>query len=405
MLQGVVKNGRGQKLFSKNPYNILFTNKSTIRGTTTGDSDGISVRSQSADLLILDETDYITEEAFAAIYPLTATTSNTKLFQASTPSGFRTYFYNWCHDPAYKEFHRSFQEVKEVYTAEQDMEFQRTLPKEAYQREILAEFTVQNNAVFKNELIDKQLEDYSFDTLPPPPGIYQIGVDWNESVQGVHIVIARYEAYLDKTRISNIVIVPPADFTQIVQVQKIIELIESYNPKLIVMDEGFGVTQVQAIKKWAVENKPQVADKVISIQFGQQIDDFDPISGKYVKVPQKTFIVQMAVRMLENEKLILPRSQDVKYKLVGQMRQYQIEKILENGQIKYSKNNVHTLEAMLLQIYGLYLCKDSIHQQQDTVYPAFFGQQSKQIQPIRVQSLNTNVKRWNLVNKKRRWYE
>jgi len=68
-------------------------------------------------------------------------------------------------------------------------------------------------------------------------------------------------------------------------VQKIIELIESYNPKLIVMDEGFGVTQVQAIKKWAVENKPQVADKVISIQFGQQIDDFDPISGKYVKVP------------------------------------------------------------------------------------------------------------------------
>jgi len=30
----------------------------------------------------------------------------------------------------------------------------------------------------------------------------------------------------------------------------------------------------------------------------------------------------MAVRMLENEKLILPRSQDVKYKLVGQMRQY-----------------------------------------------------------------------------------
>jgi len=66
-------------LYSKNPYELRFSNQATIRGTTTGDSDGVSVRSQSADLLILDETDYISEEAFAAVYPLVATNSNTKL--------------------------------------------------------------------------------------------------------------------------------------------------------------------------------------------------------------------------------------------------------------------------------------------------------------------------------------
>jgi hypothetical protein len=71
--------GKGMQLYRKDPYEFMFTNESTIRGITTGDGDGTSVRSQSADLLVLDETDYITEEAFAAVYPLIASDNETEM--------------------------------------------------------------------------------------------------------------------------------------------------------------------------------------------------------------------------------------------------------------------------------------------------------------------------------------
>jgi hypothetical protein len=66
------------------------------------------------------------------------------------------------------------------------------------------------------------------------------------------------------------------------------------------------------------------------------------------KTYAKEYIVQITKRMLENGKLILPKSQDTKTKLVGQMRNYVVEKVMENGQFKFSKGNVHTLEAMML---------------------------------------------------------
>jgi hypothetical protein len=66
------------------------------------------------------------------------------------------------------------------------------------------------------------------------------------------------------------------------------------------------------------------------------------------KTYAKEYIVQITKRMLENGKLILPKSQDTKTKLVGQMRNYVVEKVMENGQLKFSKGNVHTLEAMML---------------------------------------------------------
>ena len=403
----VLKNPRSKTTYSKNPYELVFTNKSTIRGTTTGDSDGVSVRSQAAHLLILDETDYISEEAFAAVYPLVASSSQTELLQASTPSGRRTYFYQWCHDPGFKEFHRTYQEVKEIYSVDQDLEFQRTLDKETYQREILAEFTVQEDMVFKNELIDKQLEDYDFDPTPPPTGFYSIGVDWNESVQGVHIVIQRYEPHLDKTRISNIVVVPPSEFTQLAQIQQIVHLIESYEPKIVVLDEGFGVTQIQALKKWANDNRPEYVDKIISVNFGDEIQTFDPISGTYTKIPAKMFMVQLVTRMLENGKLILPVSQDTRYKLVGQMRQYQVEKILENGVIKYTKDNVHTLESMLLQLYGLYLVKDEVPRGGEVQPVSYSSPGVSQIvqQTVRSSPDKSAVRKWDTLYKlyKRRW--
>jgi hypothetical protein len=63
LIHSVVKRGSNDgTLYKKSPnMEFQFTNGSTIRGITTGDKDGTSVRSQSADLLILDEMDFISE--------------------------------------------------------------------------------------------------------------------------------------------------------------------------------------------------------------------------------------------------------------------------------------------------------------------------------------------------------
>ncbi len=362
LINSVIKrNSTDGVLYRRNPnLEFKFTNGSTIRGITTGDGDGTSVRSQSADLLILDEMDFISEEQFAAIYPLIATSSNTELIQSSTPSGHRSYFYQWCHDPQYQEMHRRYHDL-DIYSSQTDEEFKRNMPKDKYDREVLAEFTLQESGVFPNEMIDRQLEDYEFDNVPPPPGIYTFGIDWNESVQGVHIVIVRYEPHHNKYRVSNVVVVPPSEFTQIVQVNKIVELYELYRPRKIVMDEGFGMMQIQALRQWGVQNNDEeFLNQIETVHFGKTTDVYDPLVGTYEKVPVKDFMVSNAKRMLENDKLILPRSQDIKSKLVGQMRSYVVEKVLDNGIIKYSKGNVHTLEQLLLALFGMYLIKEEL---------------------------------------------
>lgn len=359
--QSVIKNGpRNGTMYKKNPMEFSLTNGSTIRGITTGDDEGTSARSQSADLMVLDEMDFISEDQFAAIYPIIATSTDTQLIQSSTPSGQRSQFYQWCNDPVYKELHKTYQDV-EIYDQDTDQEFQRNMSKEQYEREVLALFTIEEAGVFPHQHIDKALEDYQFDQMPPPPGIYTFGVDWNESMQGVHIQIIRYEQFHSKYRVSNVVIVPSSEFTQIVQINKIIELYEYYKPRKIVMDEGFGLTQIQQLKHWGVESgNDDFLMQLETMPFGSNIDVFDQILGSYQKVSQKQFLVQNQKRFIENGRLILPRSEDTKIGLIGQMREYQIESIGDNGTPRYSKGYVHTLEQMMMQLYGMYLIKDEL---------------------------------------------
>lgn len=407
----VIKAGKADgKLYSRSPnYEFKFTNGSTIRGITTGDTDGTTMRSQSADLLVLDETDYISEEQFAAVYPLIATSSNTELIQQSTPSGRQTYFKSWCFDPQYREMHLRYVDL-ETYDPKVDEEFKRNMTQDQYDREMNAEFTIQQSGVFPNYLIDAQLEDYEFDIMPPPAGIYTFGIDWNESVQGVHIVILRYEYYHAKFRVSNIVVVEPSEFTQVFQIEKIVELYSYYKPKKIVMDEGYGVTQIQQLKLWALQNKDEeFLNQLTVINFGKQIEVLDPITGTYVNVYPKEYAVQLVKRALEQNKLILPMSQDYKTRLIGQMRDYMVEKVTETGAVKFSKGNVHTLEQLLLAMYGMDLIRDMLQsggvvQQPKPVMTSVF--KGEAIAPTAIRSPKRPTGYWRDIDsiyKQRRW--
>ncbi len=396
VFNSVIKTGKSSVLYRKNPFEFKFKNLSTIRGITTGDKEGTSVRSQSADLLVMDEQDYVPDEAIAAVFPLIASQENTEFMVSSTPSGQRSYFYNWCNDPGYKELHKSFQEV-EIYSPEKDEEFKRTFSKEKYEREVLAIFTMQDSSVFQNDLIDKQLEDYDYITPDNViPGVYTIGVDWNESAAGVHIVVARYESDTGKYRIQNVEIVNPSEFTQLVAIDKIIHLYEQYKPKKVVVDEGYGITQIQQLKKWGMEN-PQSGflDQLTIIPFGQKMEIRDPITGQLMDTYTKPFLVQITQRMLEAGSLILPAREDYRQKLIGQMRSYEIVHMSENGAPKFTKGEVHTLEQMMLQLYGMWSIQLDLMK---SYSPSVQDQQNRNIQKDGIQPKQSKIRKHTLEN-------
>lgn len=353
------------KFYKSNPFELRFKNGSIVKGFTTGqDANAVSIRGQSADFIVLDELDYMLPSQVDSIIAILNTNKNSRLIQQSTPSGRRDHFYKWCNQPHFKEVHFKYQDL-EIYDERQDKEYRNAMSADRYQREVLAEFISQESGVYRNELIDAQLDEYEFDGLIPVSGCkYAIGIDWNESDAGVYIVVQRIE-YLPeadyRVRISNIIHVPPHEFTQVKAVEQISKQCFAYKPDYVIPDEGFGNMQIQTLKKMQEDGTlPVHKDRIIPVNFGQNITVYDTVTRQKQLTKSKPFLVQNSVRMLESSKLILPASEDVPDKLVGIMRQYQFIGVTENGVPKYTKGNTHVLEQMLLQLYGVYLILNSV---------------------------------------------
>jgi len=355
-----VYSSRKGKFYTAQPFNINFKNGSQISAFNVNQSGGTNIRGQSGHLLILDELDYIAKEAIEAVLPIMNANPNIKLIAASTPSGIKSFFWNWCHADDFKEVHYKYQEM-EHYSAAMDEEWKKTAELDSYKREILAEFTVQEAGVFNNLYIDKAVAEYEFDDLVRYPervqqGVYCLGVDWNESLAGVHIVISKYDTTSLKYIIQNIEIIAPSSFTQIKAVNRILELNEIYQPKHIVVDVGFGITQIQMLKKHGSEHPEcKIEERLIALEYSSFVEIVDPITGKLTKQRLKPLLVSITTRYLENNRLILPKSEDYPSKLVGQMRDYRIQSMSASNTPIYSKGYVHTLEAMMNALWGMYL--------------------------------------------------
>lgn len=342
------------KLYTSNPHTFEFTNGSIIKGFTTGAQEASNIRGQSAGMIILDEVDYMGDGDIEAIIPILMTTPDTIFVAASTPSGRKSYFYEWCRSDAYKHVHRVYQQL-ENYDPQQDEELRAQNPLEKYEREVLAEFTLQESGVYRPDFVVRALKEYELDDLNNlPEAIYTFGIDWNEAA-GVHIVVVRSDHSTNKLVTSNVIVVPPSKLTQIHAVEKIIELDQLYKPKLILADAGFGNTQMQMLMSYASSHPEQkLEERLESIAFQSYIKLSDPTTGGFTEQPIKPFMVNISVRYLEENKIILPTSEDYPSKLVGQMRSYVVEGFGANGMPKYVKGNVHTLEAWQLAILGIW---------------------------------------------------
>ena len=199
---------------TKNPYMIKMNNESAILGFTTGASSGggaASIRGQRADLIVMDEVDYMGEADFDSVMIIAGERPEIRTVMSSTPTGKRSKFYQACTDPKMgfiEHFHPSTHNPN--WNDEMEAEFRATLSEQGYVHEVEAEFGVQNTGVFDKDRVDEAKEFYNYayapldyyqeaaikrgDIEPPEMLLYDrrhpapysrfrtIGVDWDKKI-------------------------------------------------------------------------------------------------------------------------------------------------------------------------------------------------------------------------------
>jgi len=380
-------------------YQAIISNGSEIKALTAGTRSGqkgSSVRGMSMiDKLYLDEVDYMGTDAISSIMPTIFSRSESAVWASSTPTGKREDFYHWCTDYDSRFICKECKDagvdgspfhypshISPLYSKDTDDMYKKSNTASAYEHEVLAEFGEEFEGVFRHVDIDACLAlgrkrvkgpegdiievSYTYDKIViDPKNLYIMGVDWNKESTGVQIIVTEYNP---NTFVSNGL--PPKyfrlfrrecvtakEFTERGAVARILTLCKEIPIGYVYADEGYGTLQIQAIRKiLSSSGAPELAKKIVAINMKSNIDIVDPVTKKKIPKPVKAFMVDSAARVVEDRRLILPDSEDEKVFLVGQMREYIIERRGASGQPIYSPNNEDVLTAFMLSILG-FVCE------------------------------------------------
>lgn len=385
---------------------IHFINGSVIKGMTLGISSankGTSVRGQSADLLMLDEADYIPREIMEqSVLPIASTKLTTKIRACSTPSGKRELFYDWCtkgleigwwsrHYPSWHPDNPSWLSIEEAerrglpLTDSTEFKYRAYTSEDAYLREYGAEFGEEMQGVYKHKHINSSLVNYfssynnhDVDIFDPgfqqkPNNKYIIGVDWNTYKNGGQVVMIEYcheptfIEYYDHEKNEDVKIdctgklrlfyrkgVKSKDATQRETRNEIIRLMTYYKVDFLYVDYGAGDTNVEELTFYGKKN-PQLgmSRKLHVVDSGASTEHYDPLLQKMVKKRNKGLMINQSVLSLEEGRMILPKEEDDPHRLISQMRGYIVKTITARGDCTYDGED-HVLDAFNLAVYGFY---------------------------------------------------
>lgn len=356
------------------PYQeIQMRNGSTFKAFTAGNDNANAVRGQGAHLIIIDEADFLTQEAFDSITAILMDKPNTEIICTSTPMG-EGLLYKLSNSKDYKEFHfPSF--VIPHYNDDIDKEFRNSLSMMAYIQEAMAEFGLSDDSVFDTDLVNQSR------TIEPIRNlndvihnreryILSLGCDWNADKVGTRICIIAYDKVEKHVFIANLSNVRREGWTQVAAVEKIVELNRLYRPDYIYVDEGFGEANVQQLKLVAVngfgkipmDHPDLLLRNVTAVNFASTLELKDVMTGEIRKKYFKNFIVETTKRALETRSLAFGNS--LADPIVEQMKNYIIKGRSSNGRETYEAKNHeigdHDLDAFMIALAGLHLNENSI---------------------------------------------
>lgn len=356
------------------PYQeIQMRNGSTFKAFTAGNDNANAVRGQGAHLIIIDEADFLTQEAFDSITAILMDKPNTEIICTSTPMG-EGLLYKFSNSKDYKEFHfPSF--VIPHYNDDMDKEFRNSLSMMAYIQEIIGEFGISDDSVFDTDLINQSRAIEPIRNLADvihnrDRYILSLGCDWNADKVGTRICIIAYDKVEKHVFIANLSNVRREGWTQVAAVEKIVELNRLYRPDYIYVDEGFGEANVQQLKLVAVnafgkvpmDHPDLLLRNVTAVNFASTLELKDVMTGEIRKKYFKNFIVETTKRALEARSLAFGNS--LADRIVEQMKNYIIKGRSSNGRETYEAKNHeigdHDLDAFMIALAGLHLNENSI---------------------------------------------
>lgn len=343
---------------------MTFFNGSVLQGITTNDG-GKASRGKKADIIWLDETDYMDRKAIEAIEAIKLDNPNVEMFITSTPKG-EGNLYEFAQQENVKEFHYPSYVIPH-YDDAIDQDLRGKLSEIGFTQEVIALYGLDQDSVFQQHFIEDSYELYipefyneSFVLNNRDRFIVIIGVDWNHDNNGTRIIVVGYDKVADRFFCVEKKKIAKVNLTQELSVNMVVELNRKYNADHIICDEGFGIGQVSELRVRGKEqygkvpaNHPDIKlTKTESVQFGATLEIRDPTTYETLKKRTKQYIVELAQKLLEAKRLALDPANDSE--LIMQLKNYSIIKTGMRGNVYKAKDKKigdHDLDGYMLALY------------------------------------------------------
>lgn len=381
------------------PREIIFRRNSIIlfqtAGTRSG-SKGISIRGMGADLVVLDEADYLSDDDLRAIMPIMNERTDIEVILTSTPTGRDSMYKKACERafdwrtgrPAEKSweewahFHYNCWDTMPHWTREREIGEKQILGVDGYTKEWLAEFGRETAAVFSKDDInkcaqngsgwysfsDKLYPTYGYPDHDPEPnvGVNILTVDWDRVQAGTTIMVSKVYLNPDnskkfdiryfnshvKIRILKRIEMPIQEFAINKAEQTIIAFLDKYKVKYIYSDIGQGAElAIEQIKMHLKESKSMPPQNVILSPFNRNVAYLDTHSGEKRQMMAKQMMVMLAQAKMESNSIILNPNDT---EMITQLKSYRVVKVTQSGNPVYSNTREHSVDTLMLACLAAY---------------------------------------------------
>lgn len=351
-------------------FMIQFSNGSTIRFFTSGMRSGGKsdvARGQEAHVIVLDEMDYMHSDDLDALYAMLQKTAEDQpdkvLIGASTPTGRRERFWEWCRSGRFQEFwFPSY--CNPFFSKEQEDEFREQYSEIGYRHEIEADWGEDAEGVYPRKFVDKAFIEPGWNYIPEissARSFHTIGVDWDKYGAGTNIVVVEVcsdsyeeENFRNKVKLCYREEIQKSEYTLTKAVSRIIELNNIFNPKHIYVDRGYGEVQVELLHKYGVENPlTGLKEKVKGISFSEMTEVRDPYTKQIVKKEIKPYMVDNLRQYLEKEILLISEKDAEMYM---QLISYVVLRTTQTGRPVFEAGGSavdHAHDALMLALLAI----------------------------------------------------
>jgi len=365
----VVTNSITRKVSSPQ-FMMEFSNGSTIRFFTSGMRSGGKsdvARGQEAHVIVLDEMDYMHTDDLDALYAMLQKTAEDQpdkmMIGASTPTGRREKFWEWCRSDRFKEFwFPSY--CNPYFSKDQEDEFREQYTEMGYRHEIEADWGEDSEGVYPRKYVDKAFISPSWSYEPQifsARSFHVIGVDWDKYGAGTNIVVVEAcadnyedERFRGKCRVAYREEIDRSEYTLTKAVDRIYELNEMFKPKHIYVDRGFGEVQVELLHKYGMENpRSGLKEKVKGVSFAESLEVRDPYTKMLVKKEMKPFMVDNLRQFLEKERILFPETDE---ELYLQLISYVVVRTTQIGRPIFEASGTamdHAHDALMLALLSI----------------------------------------------------